>query len=56
MILFAQQPHVNRDKEFWDKTAKPRILPQSGEYKNRKQKLNDELRKDWREYVLKVWN
>ncbi|VDI17348.1 Hypothetical predicted protein [Mytilus galloprovincialis] len=51
--MFAQQPHGNRDKEFWNKVTKPRILPMSGEYKNRKQKLNDELRKDWRDFVLK---
>ena len=54
MVNFLErQPHSNRDKEFWSKTAKPRILPQSGEYKNRKQKLNDELRKDWHDYILK---
>ncbi|XP_052104121.1 trichohyalin-like isoform X7 [Mytilus californianus] len=54
MVNFLErQPHGNRDKEFWNKVTKPRILPQSGEYKNRKQKLNDELRKDWRDFVLK---
>ncbi|XP_071151411.1 trichohyalin-like isoform X50 [Mytilus edulis] len=54
MVNFLErQPHGNRDKEFWNKVTKPRILPMSGEYKNRKQKLNDELRKDWRDFVLK---
>ncbi|XP_076088986.1 uncharacterized protein LOC143059249 isoform X22 [Mytilus galloprovincialis] len=51
--IMEKQPHGNRDKEFWNKVTKPRILPMSGEYKNRKQKLNDELRKDWRDFVLK---
>lgn len=49
-----QHPVVQRSKEIWGEDEPVHTIPQSGEYKGRRKRLDAQLQKEFKEYQSQV--
>jgi hypothetical protein len=55
-LVFVQHPVVQRSKDIWKADDLVHTIPQSGEYKGRRERLNTELRKEFKEFQSQVFS